>query len=91
MIKPDGLVLFTTPVIWNRRTRRRASSDGDGIHHILEPSYHDRPTPDYLVFHEYGRDLDAVLRVSLSWADWRNQNYVFSSRKAPSRIRPLRS
>lgn len=89
VIKPDGLVLFTTPVIWSRKTRRRASSDGDGIHHILEPSYHDRPTVDYLVFHEYGRDLDAVLRVSLSGADWRNQNYVFSSRKTPSRIHPI--
>jgi SAM-dependent methyltransferase len=89
VIKPDGLVLFTTPVIWNRKTRRRASSDGDAIHHLLEPSYHDRPTADYLVFHEYGRDIDAVLRVSLSWTDWRNQNYVFSSRKTPSKIRPL--
>ncbi len=89
VIKPDGLVLFTTPVIWNRRTRRRASSDGDGIHHILEPSYHDRRTADYLVFHEYGRDIDAVLGVSLSWADWRNQNYVFSSSKTPSKLPAL--
>ena len=70
-------------------TRRRAVADGDAIRHLLEPSYHDRPTVDYLVFHEYGRDLDAVLRVSLSQADWRNQNYVFSSGKAPSSIRPL--
>jgi SAM-dependent methyltransferase len=89
VIKPDGLVLFTTPVIWGRKTRRRATADGDAIHHLLEPSYHDRPTVDYLVFHEFGRDLDAVLRVSVSQADWRNQNYVFSSRKAPSKISPL--
>ena len=89
VIKPDGLVLFTTPVIWGRKTRRRAAADGDAIRHLLEPSYHDRPTVDYLVFHEYGRDLDAVLRVSLSRADWRNQNYVFSSGKTPSSIRPL--
>jgi hypothetical protein len=27
--------------------------------------------------------------VSLSRADWRNQNYVFSSRKTPSNIRPF--
>ncbi len=89
VIKPDGLVLFTAPVIWGRKTRRRAVADGDAIRHLLEPSYHDRPTVDYLVFHEYGRDLDAVLRVSLSQADWRSQNYVFSSGKAPSSIRPL--
>ena len=89
VIKRDGLVLFTTPVIWNRKTRRRASKDGDQIHYLLEPSYHDRRTADYLVFYEYGRDLDAVLRVSLGWADWRNQNYVFSSRKGPSRIDAL--
>jgi SAM-dependent methyltransferase len=89
VIKPDGLVLFTAPVIWGRKTRRRAVADGDAIHHLLEPSYHDRPTVDYLVFHEYGRDLDAVLRVSLNREDWRNQNYVFSSGKAPSSIRPL--
>ena len=89
VIRPDGLVLFTTPVIWSRRTRRRARSDGNEIHHLLEPSYHDRPTVDYLVFHEYGRDLDAILRVSLSGADWRNQNYVFRSRKTPSRIHAI--
>jgi SAM-dependent methyltransferase len=89
VIKPDGVVLFTTPVIWNRKTRRRASSDGDEIHHLLEPSYHDRRAADYLVFYEYGHDIDAVLRVSLCWADWRNQNYVFSSRKTPSKIRSL--
>jgi SAM-dependent methyltransferase len=89
VIRPDGLVLFTTPVIWSRRTRRRASSDGGEVRYLLEPSYHDRPTVDYLVFHEYGRDLDAILRVSLGWADWRNQNYVFSSRKAPSKISPV--
>jgi SAM-dependent methyltransferase len=89
VIKPDGLVLFTTPVIWNRKTRRRANADGDAIHHFLEPSYHDRRTADYLVFYEYGRDIDALLHVSLSWADWRNQNYVFSSRKTPSKIRPF--
>ncbi len=89
VIEPEGLVLFTTPVIWNRKTRRRASSNGDGIQHILEPSYHAVRTPDYLVFHEYGRDLDAILGVSLSCADWRNQNYVFSSRKTRSKIPAL--
>jgi SAM-dependent methyltransferase len=88
VIKPGGLVLFTTPVIWNRTTRRRARLDGDQVHHLLEPSYHGRLTADHLVFHEYGRDLDAVLGASLNRADWRNQNFVFSSRKAPSKIRP---
>ena len=33
--------------------------------------------------------MDALLGVSLSGADWRNQNYVFSSRKTPSKIRSL--
>jgi SAM-dependent methyltransferase len=89
VIKPGGLVLFTTPVIWNRRTRRRATSNADEIHHLLDPSYHDRRTADYLVFHEFGRDLDTFLRVTLSLADWRHQNYVFNSRKAPSKIRTL--
>jgi SAM-dependent methyltransferase len=88
VIKPHGLVLFTTPVIWNRTTRRRARRDGERIHHILERSYHEQPSDDYLVFFEYGRDIDRLLGVSLSLADWRNQNYVFSSGKVRSTIKP---
>jgi SAM-dependent methyltransferase len=89
VIKPSGLVLFTVPVIWSRATRRRADAEGDAIEHLLEPSYHGRQDAGYLVVYEYGRDLDAVLRVSLNWADWRHQNYVFGSGKAPSKIGSL--
>jgi SAM-dependent methyltransferase len=86
VIKPTGLILFTTPVIWARKTRRRAKINNKKITYLAEPSYHGKRTDDYLVFFEYGHDIDKILGVTLTHLDWRNQNYIFVSKKAPTRI-----
>ena len=65
VLKPDGLHIFTIPVIWDRATRERASiHDGELVHH-LPPSYHGEPSSDpadFLVFHEFGADVVGTIR-----------------------------
>jgi SAM-dependent methyltransferase len=65
VLKPDGLHIFTIPVVWDRQTRERASViDGELVHH-LPPSYHGEPTgnaADFLVFYEFGADVIANIR-----------------------------
>ncbi len=90
VIKQDGFVLFTTPVIWNRKSRQRAKHESGKITYLLEPSYHGQQTDDYLVCFEYGRDIDHLLGVTVCYIDWRNQNYVFVSGKSPAKISTIR-
>ena len=92
VLKPDGLHIFTIPVIWDRKTRARASvTNGELVHH-LPPSYHGEPTghaADFLVFHEFGADVvgkvrDAGFDLSLV-QDARNPTLVtFVARKTSS-------
>lgn len=89
VIKKDGVILFTTPVIWSRQSLKRAKIQGKKIVHRLEPSYHAQRTDDYLVFQEYGKDIDSLLGVGVAYADWRHQNYVFVSFKQPTTISRL--
>lgn len=86
VINNKGLILFSVPVVWNSKTRNRAKITVNKIKYLMEPSYHGKRTDDYLVFHEYGSDIDEVLGVLLAYEDWRNQNYIFESNKYPSRI-----
>ncbi len=86
ILKPNGLILFTTPVIWTRLTRQRAELQDERLINKLPPSYHGQQTADYLVFFEYGRDIDRYLGVDVVLQDWRHQNYVFHSAKKPSKI-----
>ncbi len=90
VINDKGLVLFTTPVIWERRTRRRAVRTGTGIDHLIEPSYHGKQTDDYLVYYEYGRDIGSRLGAGLQYIDRRHQNYVFYSGKQKGSISHLK-
>jgi SAM-dependent methyltransferase len=64
VLRPDGLHIFTIPVVWDRQTRLRASLvDGAVIDH-LPPSYHGAPREgrrDFLVFHEFGADVVAAI------------------------------
>lgn len=60
VLKPEGLHIFTVPVVWDRDTRVRASVVGDELVHHLPPSHHGAPSQDstdFLVFHEFGRDI----------------------------------
>jgi SAM-dependent methyltransferase len=60
VLKPGGKHVFTVPIIWDRRTRRRAEVvDGAVVHHF-PPSHHGGPDSspdDYLVFNEFGGDV----------------------------------
>jgi SAM-dependent methyltransferase len=86
VLKGDGYVLFTTPVLWNRKTRKRAHINKHEVANDLPPSYHGYKKPDYLVFYEYGRDIDGLLGVGVCYSDWRHQNYVFISGKKPGAL-----
>jgi SAM-dependent methyltransferase len=87
VINDTGIVLFTTPVLWNRKTRRRAEKDSKGkIMKLLPPSYHGLKQDDYLVFFEYGTDIDDYTASGIAYRDWKHQNYVFISNKIGSRI-----
>lgn len=89
VLKPGGLVIFTTPVVWLARTRRRAMISKGKIEHILPPSYHGFKTDDYLVFYEFGYDIDNILRSDIVYEDPKNQSYVFGSKKEGSYIPKL--
>lgn len=64
VLKPDGMHIFTIPVLWNRKSRRRAMIDNGELFHILPPSYHGNPedsSNDLLVFYEFGYDITNIL------------------------------
>jgi SAM-dependent methyltransferase len=81
ILKPNGLIIFTIPVIWSRYTRRRAKIENKKIKYTLSPSYHGFKTDDYLVFYEYGHDVSRLLKADVLYTDWKSQNYVFVSGK----------
>jgi SAM-dependent methyltransferase len=89
VLKDDGFVLFTTPVVWNRKTRRRTHLDKTKAVNDLPPSYHGYKKPDYQVFYEYGRDIDKYTGAKLCRKDWKHQNYVFISDKRAATIHPI--
>ncbi len=90
VINDNGLVLYTTPVLWDRLTRRRASINKKGIELLLEPSHHGLKRDDYLVFFEYGRDIDKITKSSLVYTDSSSQNFVFCSTKKGQKISPIK-
>jgi SAM-dependent methyltransferase len=63
VLKPNGVHIFTVPVVWERpTTRQRAYIRNGEFIHALPPSYHgNRPeketSGDYLVFYEFGADF----------------------------------
>jgi SAM-dependent methyltransferase len=60
VLKPEGQHIFTIPVIWDRKTRIRASVvEGKRVDH-LPPSHHGNPKTaagDWIVFNEFGGDV----------------------------------
>ena len=61
VLRPGGRMLFSVPFHHGEDvTVRRATLDGSGLHHLLEPQYHGNPVdPEAgsLVFYDYGWDL----------------------------------
>lgn len=65
VLKKDGTIVLTVPVLMNRATRKRATIAEDGrLRHGLEPAYHGGPgtvSEDMLVVHEFGSDVVPML------------------------------
>lgn len=61
VIKPDGVFIFTVPVVWSQeKTRCRATLQNGKISHVQPPSHHgsaQAEKEDFLVFYEFGRDF----------------------------------
>jgi SAM-dependent methyltransferase len=61
VLKPDGLHIFSVPVVWNQpHSRLRAEIRNGQLEHLLPPSHHGDAKAgknDLLVFHEFGRDF----------------------------------
>lgn len=89
VLKEDGYHIFTIPLIFSRKTRRRIKIEGDKIINILEPSYHGAGEADNLVCTEFGIDfLDEInslgFKTEIYFANPLNKNevnYVFVTRK----------
>ena len=65
VLKPTGTHLFTVPVTWDRPSRTRMTVDPSGRRHrALRDSFHGRPpTPDRVVFREFGYDAREQLSI----------------------------
>jgi len=59
VLKPNGVCVFTIPVIMERKTRKRAEVDikTGKVKHLLSPSYHGSGEKSNLVFWEFGGDF----------------------------------
>lgn len=61
ILKPDGMHVFTVPIICDRHeTRQRATIKEGRLIHLLPPSYHggvNGGKSDFLVFYEFGSDF----------------------------------
>ena len=61
VLKPGGVHVFSTPVVWNhKKTRQRAVMQDGKVIHRLPPSFHGNGATkgsDMLVFYEFGADL----------------------------------
>jgi SAM-dependent methyltransferase len=91
VLKKDGLVIFTIPIVWTRKTRTRSQRSGNKITNILPPSYHGQRTDDYLVYTEFGSDVDVLLGCDILYARPAMQNYAFATGKdATKRVKWLR-
>lgn len=68
VLKPNGLHIFSVPVIWNKQYSRRRATLRDGeLVHILSASHHGSAgagKSDFLVFNEFGRDFTELCKRS---------------------------
>lgn len=57
VLKPGGQHIFTLPVIFSRKTRRRIKIQNDSIVPVMDGSYHGAGEADNLVCTEFGVDV----------------------------------
>lgn len=82
VLKPGGICLFTIPVIFNRKTIRRAKMKGDKLHHLRPASYHgSAKRKDWLVFWEFGGDFVKKEKLEIVFSQPSTQTYVFALKR----------
>jgi SAM-dependent methyltransferase len=89
VMKPGAYHIFTIPIIFSRKTRRRIRLTPDGFEQTMDPSYHGAGEADNLVCTEFGIDFLKELKklgfsTSIYFAsplDKNEVNVVFVSRK----------
>jgi SAM-dependent methyltransferase len=58
VLKPNGRHIFTIPIIWQRKTIRRAEFNNlKKIQYVVEPAYHGPTADANLVWTDFGRDV----------------------------------
>lgn len=66
VLKPEGIYIFSVPVIWSQsKSRCRARMANGQLTHLLPPSYHgnkDTQKNDFIVFHEFGKDFTQICK-----------------------------
>lgn len=72
VLKPNGVCLFTVPVIMNRLTKSRKK---------LSPSFHGSGEPDNFVFWEFGKDIVKKNKLKVVLNQPELENYVFAITK----------
>ena len=57
VIKKNGIIIITDPIIRNRNTLARVKKLANGEGYKYEKSFHGSSEPDYLVWYEFGGDF----------------------------------
>lgn len=58
VLKPSGKHIFTIPLLWDRKTRRRAKFDKtEKINYLVAPAYHGSSHDNNLVWTDFGYDI----------------------------------
>lgn len=76
VLKPGGACVFTTPVLWGRKTKKRFNDKGEATKPL---SYHGDSNSQYPVLFEFGSDIAKILNCDLRCFifDPETQSYVF--------------
>ena len=81
ILKPNGICIYTVPIINNRLTIKCVAIDEKGdINYLKPPSYHGC-SDDYLVFWEFGDNFQELSHSELIYSEPEILNYVFAIRK----------
>lgn len=88
VLKPNGVCIFTIPIMMNRKTIQRAKMEDNKVTSLLEPSYHGTDySKDYLVWWEFGRAFINKEKLHLNITNPNIQVYVFMTEKSNSHLR----
>lgn len=79
ILKPDGVCLFTIPVVITRKTKKRFKGEGDNSVLIGETSYHGYGREDCVVWWEYGYDASRYFPRHTSVCRYNNHDaeYIY--------------